>query len=616
MDKLFTKIKVAAPVFAMALVSLTACVNEEYDLSKGVDMDMQILQNAAVPVGNVAPISIKDLLGNADSSSSLITEDGDGNLSLTLVNDALTQTFKMPDVELDGDGGLMAQSADVKFNINANYTDYPGNELADKLIAANGTDIIYYTEGGVTHDPEQGQVFKQINVDLDKQLPAEVLSVRSIDMDAALNFVFTVSEGAIMHLDEGFVIEFPHYMVLVPVNPTADYKVVDGYKVVFEQDTKISYESPLLLSFNFTRLQNIESFVNDRTLEDGSTVRYLTNKDNIDVNGKLYLKASDYGSMHIPALPQMRMDVELSDLTMTSAEIIVNMDLTIDDKTVEVGELPEIFTEKGTNVDLYNPTLKFKIANNSPLEMNLNAEITAISGSRQTDIHMGDNCKNGNDETESILVPGEEVVEYYFSRQGKHGASAGEDIELEQIADIISNIPEQITIHDIYVEAQRNYIDIAAGQEYDVLLEYSFYSDLAFGKDLKISFDYDIDLGLDGAVGVDSLVVAMEMVNSIPLNFNVKGVALDSRGEKLKGASVSLDLNLLAGTVDNPVASPVEIVLAAGNDQIDLAKLRLQLEATSSREMQGQALNTAQGLAINGINVRLPQGVKLDLTNN
>lgn len=617
MNKLFSKIKVVAACSAIALVSLTSCVNEEYDLSNGIDLDMQFLQNAAIPIGSVAPISIKELLGGSGSASSLMTEDKKGNLTLSFFQDVLTQTFNMPEVHLDGEGGLMAQSADVKFNINANFTDVPGRELADLLISQYNTDIIYYTEDGITHDPEQSLLVKQINVELDKELPEQVLSVRSIDMDASLNFIFTVSDGAIMHLDEGFVIEFPHYMVLEPVDVTADYEVVDGYKIVFGEDTRISYESPLILSFNFTKLQNIESFVNERTDADGLTTRYLTNKDEIDVTGKLYLKASDYGNAHIPALPQLKMDVQLSDLTMSHAELIIDMDLTIEDKNVEIGELPELFTAEGTVIDLYNPILRFKLNNDSPLEMNLNAEITATSKSHTTDIHVGDNCKNGNHVTESIIIPGETEIEYYFSRQGKHDTSSGEDVELEQIAEIISEIPEQITIHDIQVESQRKFINIAADQEYKVNMEYEFFSPMAFGKDLNIAFDYDIDLGLEGeSIGVDSLVVSMDMVNTIPLNFNIQGVALASNGNVIKDAAVSLDFNLLAGTVENPVTSPVEIVITSGNTDISVEKLRLKLEATSSSEMQGKVLNTAQGLGINGLCVRLPQGVKLDLTNN
>jgi hypothetical protein len=292
------------------------------------------------------------------------------------------------------------------------------------------------------------------------------------------------------------------------------------------------------------------------------------------------------------------------------------MDLQIEDKNVDIEGLPDFLTSEGSVLDLYNPILRFAINNDSPLGLNLNAEITAVSGSHITDIHVGDNCKNGNHETEPVVIHAESQVEYYLSRQGKHDTSSGEDIEVSEIADIISEVPEQITIHDISIESERNYITVSASDEYFVYMEYEFFSPLAFGENLNLTFDYDIDLGLGGnAVGIDSLVISMDMVNTIPLNFAIKGSVLDNKGTELENVSVDLDCTLLAGTLDNPTTTPVKVVVSTGNSAIDLSSLRLKLNATSSHELQGVVLNTAQGLAISGINVSLPHGVKLDLTN-
>lgn len=616
MNNLFSKIKYLAGFCAIASVSMTSCVNDEYDLSKGLDMDMQLLQGTSLPLGNVAPVSIKDLLGGTGSESSFISEDESGNLSFSFFKDELNQSFQMPEVRLDGDGGIMAEDAEARFYIYPAYRTMPGNELSEQLIADFGSDIIYYSEEGITHDPNESLLLKAINVDMDKELPEKVISVRNIDMNARLNFLFTVTEGSVIHIAEGLVIDFPDYMVLVPSVNDSRYKVIDGHNVVFQQDVIITKETPFHLPFRFTSLKNIEGMVKEKINADGQTVRHLDSNEDIVVAGQIYVKASDYGDALIPEEPKMNMEVSLTDLYMTSAELIIDMDLQIEDKSVDVDGLPEFLTAEGSVLDLYNPILRFAIDNDSPLELNLNAEITALAGSHVTDIHVGDNCKNGNHETEPVVIPAESQVEYYLSRQGKHDTSSGEDIEVSEIADIISEAPDQITIHDIYIESERSYITVAAEEEYFVYMEYEFFSPLAFGEDLNLAFDYDIDLGLGGdAVGIDSLIISMDMVNTIPLNFTIKGSVLDSKGNELENASVDLDCALLAGTVDNPAASPVKVVVSTGNSDIDLSMLRLKLNATSSHELMGEVLNTAQGLAINGINVSLPQGVKLDLTN-
>ena len=143
MNNLFSKIKYLAGFCAIASVSMTSCVNDEYDLSKGLDMDMQLLQGTSLPLGNVAPVSIKDLLGGTGSESSFISEDESGNLSFSFFKDQLNQSFQMPEVRLDGDGGLMAEDAEARFYIYPAYRTMPGNELSEQLIADFGSEIIY-----------------------------------------------------------------------------------------------------------------------------------------------------------------------------------------------------------------------------------------------------------------------------------------------------------------------------------------------------------------------------------------------------------------------------------------------------------------------------------------
>ena len=89
----------------------------------------------------------------------------------------------------------------------------------------------------------------------------------------------------------------------------------------------------------------------------------------------------------------------------------------------------------------------------------------------------------------------------------------------------------------------------------------------------------------------------------------------DSKGNEVKGAKVDMDCKLLAGTLEDPVSSPVQIGVTTDNYITDFATLRLRFNATSRDEIQGEVLNMNQGLTINNIHVSLPQGIKLDLTD-
>ena len=116
-------------------------------------------------------------------------------------------------------------------------------------------------------------------------------------------------------------------------------------------------------------------------------------------------------------------------------------------------------------------------------------------------------------------------------------------------------------------------------------------------------------------MGVENLILTMDMVNSIPLDFELEGMVLDSKGNEVKGAKVDMDCKLLAGTLEDPVSSPVQIGVTTDNYITDFATLRLRFNATSRDEIQGEVLNMNQGLTINNIHVSLPQGIKLDLTD-
>ena len=617
MNKLFAKIRAITCLSVLASFTFTSCVNEEYDISKGIDLDMQLLQNTSFPLGNISTISIESLLMGDDSMSSVFDVDSEGNLSLKLFNDVISEVVEMPTISFSGEGGISAKTSNVNFMLDLGYTNLPGSVLAENLIALTGSDKLYYNGNSVTQNPDEASLHTSLGVEVDKELPEEILSLRAIDMDAALEFRFTASEGAVVHIEKGLTIEFPDYMCLTTRSDIHNYQVVDNYKVVFTEDTEVSYKNPLVLDFRLIRLQGLTDMLRTAPNATGKLVRYVTDKDKIQVDGNMYIKASDYGYGYIPSRPKIAMDVMLSDLEMKSAEIIIDLNLDVDDMELEIGDLPEMFSGKNTVLDLYNPTLKFKINNETPFELNLNAEITAYGSRNTTDIHVGNHCINGNDETDEILVPAADEIEYYFSRQGKHDSFDGEDIKLEEIGEIVTDLPEKIKIHEISVDATEKYIKIYSGREYDVDIEYEFFCPMSFGRDMNVSFEYDIALGLSGDVaGLECINIAMDMVNTIPLNFEIKGVALDEDGKELKDANVDLDLKLLAGTIDNPTTSHVEIVLETNNSEINIGKLRLVLSATSSKNLQGVLLNTAQGLAINGLSVTLPKGIVMDYTDS
>ena len=612
MKKLFTNFHVAALLAVSAAIVATSCVNEEYDLSQGVDMDMQLLQNATVPIGDTGSIGINTLLGDTQSGSSFFNVSESGDLSLSFGNEKLVQTFSIPEVNLGGDGGLTMDNFEISFNIPEKYTSIPANKIS-RILAMEGITVIYCSQYARPLQKGENGIDQQVPFELDKLLPENVLSIRHIDMDGRLKLSFYTSERSYLHIEKGYVIDFPEFMRLSTDAKYAYYEIQNGHTVVFKEDVLFSYDKPLILDLKFISLTDIDKMIIDRNNEiNGNNGRFIAIDSQIKSYGNVYIKPADYGKGYIPSKPMLAMNIESENLSMTSAELMLDMDLQIDDKLVEIGQLPDMFSGNGTVVDLYNPILRFQIDNGSPLEISINAEITSQHGNHTTDIHIGDHCKNGNQETLPIVIPSDGSVEYYFSRQGFHNNDQGLDVSLDKLGEIITMMPDQLSIHDIVVAAEKKYITVNTDEEYEVSIDFGLESDLSFGKDLNISFDYDFDLGLSTSTfGMESLVLSMNLVNTIPLDLKLQGIALDENGNEVSSASI--DINLNGGTLSNPVTTPAEIHLDASNSELTISKLRLKLVASSNDEMEGKILNMNQSLSINDLVITLPDGIKMDL---
>lgn len=616
MKRLFSKLA----VMSLTAIFSCSCVNPDYDLSQGLELDMVLLPNTAVPVGNVEPVSISTLLGDANSSSSMMSIDEAGNMTLSFGNDTLTQTFTMPEVNLGGEGGFdFSDEASVDFVPKFKGINFGG--LSYDQIPEDIPDEVYYTD---TDESDGDVIRRSFKVDIHKEIPEQIVDIDLVTLEAKIVYNFAVSEGSVLHVKKGFMIEFPEFMVIEKDADAAGYEIDEEnpHIIVFRNDITITDDNPMMFKVDFNRMNIPSGSVTEELDEEWEKMkRYITLEGySIDAAGDIYLSPSDYRGRPIPEILTLNMSIELEELEMKSAHVMLDMDLEIDDKKFSIGTLPDVFAGEDATVDLYNPMLRFALDNDSPFIMQLNADITSYTGSDVVDIHIGD-CsvfgENHEHATDPVVIPAHGKSEYYFSRRGAHEATGGDDIELDKLGDIIKQVPDSIVIHDIKVITDKRFVDIFANEECHVDMNYEFLCPLAFGEDLDLSFTYDINLGLETeTMGIDSLLISMNMINTIPLDFQIEGLALDNDGNEIKGASVDLDLDLAAGTLDEPSESPVEVVVCANNDEVAVGMLRLLLRATSSETMAGKVLNTSQGLGINDICVILPSGVNLDLTED
>ena len=70
------------------ILLFSSCVNEEYDLDKGIDAEMTILKNISLPVGNLEKIVLMDILEIEENS--IIYADDNNDLVLSFKGDEMS----------------------------------------------------------------------------------------------------------------------------------------------------------------------------------------------------------------------------------------------------------------------------------------------------------------------------------------------------------------------------------------------------------------------------------------------------------------------------------------------------------------------------------------------
>ena len=84
MKKIELRHRLYAPLILCALpFAAFSCVDSEYDIDKPFDMTVNFLKDAALPVGNVKKLYLKDILLGTDET--LVGTSADGDYYLTFV---------------------------------------------------------------------------------------------------------------------------------------------------------------------------------------------------------------------------------------------------------------------------------------------------------------------------------------------------------------------------------------------------------------------------------------------------------------------------------------------------------------------------------------------------
>lgn len=612
---------------SIVIACASGCVNEQYDLSKGIDMTIGADVNISVPVGSTEFIEIGDFLKIEESENNMIFMDettGDYYLSFA-GKEPFSTTIEVPEINL---GKTESETVTVKLDIseNTDLKDFIGEPIDKDLIDLIGHEFEYDIPPTT-----------QMPITIDEELPEQVKDIRKINLNTAINFNFSISEGATSLSD--IVIAFPEFMTVEPADIQTGVTVSEGHKVSVNLPLRIESGKQTAVSIIIKEIDFDKMPVGMGVVSVDGKNRVIIGTDSqpvsVDVSGKIKVDLYDFAS--VPAEVGVIMDISLDQLVVKSAEVKIDASETVEDQNIEVGELPEFLTSNNVVLDVYNPVIRLDVKNGSPLAASLDAVINAFIGEESTldsPIHIG---ANGDPGTEPISISPNTDASIFVSRRGEHDNPQPGDIDIAvpAIADLIKTVPEKLTISNIVIDADSDsYLSVSPGKSYECSVAYGVSAWMAFGPDLRIEYSTDIkDLnealnstgngetagedqeqgGLDYEIDLRNVEIKFNLHNSIPLNVALKAEPIDVEGNVMTDVEVKLTGDVKAGSVESPALCPIAVNLKATLESIKTFDgIKLTIMGTSSEETVGVVLNSKQGIQLTDVSAKVSAGATIN----
>ena len=613
---------IPAVCIVSSFICITACVNEEYDLSKGIDTTINVNGDISAPLGSTEKILIGDFFEIDPQNSAISVVDGDYVLSLS--GDMVRHDIDVPELGISGISvGNSENPGGYRINMDIPDTQpVEGVQIPDRTYE--------FTVAGE----------KETAIEINEEVPEYIAGIGKIELNSAMSISMRLSrddgrsEGEIT-IGEGFSLVFPDYITIVKEGGSVDYEVLDGNVVRFASSASLTPSAPLgfrlgIAGIDFGRMPEGQGLVNGRIVIDD-----IIGMQDVSISAN----ARSFGEVisDLPSSLSIDIDMSVSDIEIETVEVVFNPEITVDDQTVEIGEMPEFLSEEGNRLDLYSPVITLMVTNDSPVSAVLQADITSYSNDSQTaSIHLGNEDAGAADAV--VLRSG--VTPVYIVRRAEDvpdgPVAATNDpviIVRDDLSELIATIPDKMTVSDIDVRVLQETIEfdlVNAPDKYSFSFGYDINVPLAFGEELAVSYPYDIT-GLNatlnpsssddnGSLEIDfsEASVFLTFVNEIPLDLSVAASPIDKDGNVI-GSGIDVELTGIegnsavtvgAGNVGSPSESPAVIRIRADRESLmKLDGFRLDLKGSCGSGFAGVALNENQGIQLKDISVNIKGGV-------
>lgn len=576
-------------VFSTAFL-FSSCVDNNYDLNKDVDLTITVGgENLALPFGNTEEIFLRKFIKVEDSE--LLDTLATGEYQLLKKDVIDPANVSVASVTIDGPEVSIAgfRVYPVPAIVPPGYIEEEHDELVDS----------------------RGE-FK-----LEKRdMPVEIKSIYSLSLKnapalATMIFKPTGSTNAAELIDlSGLVMTFPKFIVF-----EAGQEGLNGNVLTFVGE-KLVPSNPN----GYVRTLKIKSFDFTDPKYGGKLEvtddHVLMLAENITLAG--IVKILNIDPSKVTEEIQMTPVIDVVNLPVASVVGQVNPDIEIDPTVIELGGLPDFLQDDDVRMDLTNPMIELHVNNPVDLPISLNAVMRGMKDGRQTEkgyVTIG----QAHGKTPIIIPPKKESL-IILSKLG--GTNSGNiiNVQVSDLNNLIEIIPDNI---DLNIKAEADQSEkhtIELGRDYTVDMSYTVDMPLSFGKDLTIIYKDTLDGWNEDIKDFDIEQINLETTidNTVPLELELDGYAIDQDGNEIAGITVKLRNNQLippckADGSASVTAVVIEIKQLVEGRMKQMDGIILRVTAKSTQTINNMPLKSNQYLLLKNMKAKVPGGIKIDL---
>lgn len=583
--------------------TFNSCVNEDYDLTKDIDKTICIDGEISAPIGNSETIFVTDLLNLDGDESDVLFLDINDNYVLTFMDNRTETSFTVPSFRFSGD--IMTNGGHLGLIKRSDIME----ELAPGL-SGTGLPVPKGLTLKRTFDASTTPL------EIDEDIPEEVTDVKDIHGNAVAKVTFLANAGKATL--SGLTVDFPDYLIFAGISKgqidcdfdkesnTLRFGQVEVGRVMSEVSLDIT-------GIDLTKIPAGQGFIRDRH-------KMLLN-DNITLTGfEVSLLTDDLGNTFgdIPEEVHIDTGIKINSLDIKDVTVKVDPKVAITPQAFNVGKLPDFVNGDGAVLDLYDPQIMLFLGNDSPLTMSFNADLESYKGASRNTVHIGDN----GGATDKITVKSGMTSRIYLSRTGEIAPSGYQNVKVSNLSDIVRNVPERISIANIDVKADDEFVTVQTDKSYNFYCSYSIIAPLAFGKDMRIDYcsDYDgwneIFNSEDVDYEINSAVVTFDCVNTIPFGIEMTAVAIDKEDNVIPEITVTIEGNVSSGSVDKPSKTPMTLNLktSSGDDMRRLDGIRMNNRISGAdNDHSGVCLNKRQSIKLENMKIKIKGAINTEL---